>query len=438
MRSCVSNGRIVDPSLGIDGPGTLWIEGGVVAGLEAAGRVWGNRPDWAGTDGSAAAASAHPEVRVTDAAGCWVTPGLIDLHVHFREPGFTYKEDIESGCRAAARGGFTTVCCMPNTEPVIDCPETVRLVAEKEAALGVRVLPVGALTRGQEGRELADIRGMGAWASEGGGVCALSEDGKSVASAALMLAGMKEAAALGLPVFSHAEDPSLPGTALGEVLIIARDILLARESGCRLHICHVSTAAGVELIRRARVEGLAVTGEAAPHHFALTGADVPDRAEPEKGIWPGNWKMNPPLRTEADRQALLTALKDGTLEAIATDHAPHSREEKEAAFGEAANGIVGLETAFAVSYTTLVEGGLLTPLQLIERMSLGPARILGIRAGSLAPGMPADLAVLDVESSYVVRPEEFLSKGRNTPFAGRQVRGRSRRTLAAGQTIFSR
>lgn len=334
--------------------------------------------------------------------GKWIAPGLVDLHVHLRDPGFTHKEDIFSGCEAAKKGGFTLICCMPNTFPVVDCPEVVSYIQKTAAQIqGVDVHVVGAITKGQQGKELADIEGMAA-----AGICAISEDGKSVMSAALMRDAMTKAAALGLPVFSHAEDETLAGTPIGEELIVARDILLAGETGCRLHICHVSTKGSVEIIRQAKAAGIPVTAETAPHYFTLDARSVGGNT---------NRKMNPPLRSEEDVTAIIQGLVDGTLDVIATDHAPHTQEEKETPFDEAPNGVIGLETSFAVSYTVLVKGGHLTLEELIDKMSRNPARILGLQK--------TNRIEIDENGEFEITAEDFVSKSVNSPFVGMRVSG---------------
>ncbi len=423
MRFCISNGLVVDPAAGRAEIRDIWIRDGRIVGHERKNGV---------------ISAESEEIDYIDATGKWVVPGLIDLHVHFREPGFTHKETIASGSEAALRGGFTTVCCMPNTQPVIDSRKMVRLIKERASANnGVRVLPIGAITREQKGIQLANIKGM---AREG--ACAVSEDGRSVMDEDLMREALRIAADIDLPVFSHAEDSRLAdGGAMNrgvmserlgirgipaeaEEVIVARDIGLAMQTGARLHLCHISTKGSVALIREAKAAGARVTAETAPHYFtldeeALAGLDT-------------NKKMNPPLRTREDREAVKQALKDGVIDAIATDHAPHHEDEKALPFEQAPFGVSGLETSFAVSYTELVRNGPLTPLELIDRMSASPARILGIERGSLAEGQVADITIIDIDKSYVVSPGAFVSKGRNTPFAGMTVWGRPSMVMIGG------
>lgn len=380
--------------------------------------------------------------RVIEAEGLWITPGLIDVHVHLREPGFEHKETIKTGTRAAAMGGFTTVCCMPNTNPVCDnrlITEYIKLKAEREGM--VHVLPIGAVTKGQEGMELANIGQMAE-----AGICAISEDGKSVLSAGMLKKAMKYAKKFNLPVFSHCEDPSLVGAGVmnagkqaeimglkgisndSEEVIIARDILLAASAGAKLHICHMSTRGGVELLRDARRRGEAVTAEVTPHHFTLS----------EKAVdsYHSNTKMNPPLRSEEDVQALRKGLQDDTISIIATDHAPHSEEEKNCEYETAPFGIVGLETALPLCMTELVNSKLLTPLQCFAKLTCNPAELLGIDAGLLQVGKRADLTVIDPQTTYVIDSSKFASKGRNTPFHGRQVQGRALYTIVGGNIVM--
>ena len=382
------------------------------------------------------------DCQVFDASGMIVVPGLVDLHVHFREPGGEHKEDIATGSRAAARGGYTAVCCMPNTSPAIDCRELVELVASRGKEVGlVNLLVVGALSKGQNGQELADFEGMLM-----GGVCALSDDGKTLMDYPLMLRAAKLAKELGLMITDHAENhtKSIGGVinegevsrSLGvggipnscEADIVARDIELARETGCHIHLQHISTRESLALIREAKCEGLPITAETAPHYFALTDGAVL--------IHGANAKMNPPLRSECDRQAVIEALRDGTIDAIATDHAPHSPEEKARPLTEAPFGVVGLETAFAVSYTALVMPGHLTLPELLRLMSVNPANILGLGRKGFDIGTTADLVVFDTREPYAIDSGDFASKGRNTPFNGMKVHGRCMLTVCGGEISY--
>jgi len=333
-------------------------------------------------------------------------PGFVDLHVHFREPGFEYKEDIASGSLAAARGGYTDVCCMPNTMPVIDNPETVQYVRSKDNGL-VNLLVVGALSIGLDGKKLADYNGM-----KDAGICALSDDGKTLQDEDLMYQAAIQAKELGLLITDHAEP---------EAEIVARDIAIAEKIGCRIHLQHISMKESVELIRKAKSRGLPITAETAPHYFALTS----DALQTHKA----DAKMNPPLQKEADRLAVIEGLKDGTFDAIATDHAPHSEEEKAQPLDKAPFGIIGLETAFAVSYTTLVKAGHLTMEQLTKLMSLNPAKIIGL-------DKPSGQVVVDVDTPYTISRDGFASKGKNTPFDGMQVYGKVMLTKYNGKITW--
>lgn len=429
MNLLIKNGHLLDPVLGRDEICDVYIMDGKVA---ATGSLSENTREkfFCG------------EVREIDASGKYVMPGFVDLHVHLREPGFEYKETIKTGTMAAARGGFTAVCPMPNTKPSTDCPEMIRKVleiAEKDSP--IHVYPVGAVTKGQMGEELTDIEGM-----VQAGAKAISEDGKSVMDAGLYRKAMKEAARLSIPVFAHCEDKNMVGKgamnagekaeSMGiegisnavEDVIVARDILIAKETGARLHLCHCSTKDSVEMIRLAKEEGLPVSGEVCPHHFTLTDEDIPgDDAD---------YKMNPPLRSREDVEALKKGLEDGIMEAISTDHAPHGSEEKEKSIAEAPFGIVGSETVFSLAVTELVKKGHLTPMELVRRMSTNPCRILGTEGGTLAPGTPADITIADFDAEYVIDKNEFVSKGKNTPFHGRNVFGKVEYTIVGGKVVY--
>ncbi len=417
----IKNGRIIDPASNRDEEADLLIEAGRIVGFERN----------ISADGA----------EVVDAAGKVIVPGLIDLHVHLREPGLEYKEDVRTGSLAAARGGFTTVACMPNTKPVLDTPELIRYIYERSREVGLaRVLPIGAVTKGQEGKELAEI-GLMAEA----GVVGISDDGYPVRTSRLMRLALEYAKMFDLPVIDHCEDPELAAggvmneglvsTTLGlrgqpaeaEEVLIARDILLARMTGGHFHAAHVSTRGSVDLIRRAKADGIRVTAEVTPHHLVLTDEEV------RRSAYSGHTKMNPPLRTQDDVEALIEGLQDGTVDFIATDHAPHHADEKEVEFDRAAFGIVGLETAFPILYTELVLKGRLTLTQLIHRFTAAPAAAFGLPYGKLERGAVADVTVLDLNESYELDPNEFVSRGKNTPFAGRRVQGLVTATILEGR-----
>ncbi len=381
---------------------------------------------------------------IVDAKGMYVFPGFIDMHVHFRDPGQTQKGDIESESKAAARGGYTSVCAMPNTSPVVDRPELIRYVHDKAREVGlVNVHQVGAITMNMEGKELSDISGM---VSEG--CIAISEDGKSVMDSGLLKDAMELAKEKNITVLSHCEDINLvrggvmnagaKAKELGakgisnavENIIEARDIMLAEETGARLHLCHCSTKESVDLLRDAKAKGIRVSGEVCPHHFSLTQENI-------KSIDDANYKMNPPLRTAADVRALRQGLKEGVLEVISTDHAPHTREEKEKNFNEAPFGIVGLETAASLTYTKLVGKGILSPMQMAAVMSYNPARILGIDRGDISVGKVADLTIFDPDAVYEVKAEDFAGKNTNMPYEGMRLKGKVRMTMLGGKITYS-
>lgn len=422
MTLLIKNGHITDPATETDEVMDLLISDGVIA---KRGKKLDVEAD-----------------RIIDAKDCLVMPGLIDLHVHLRDPGFEEKETVETGVRAAARGGYTTIVAMPNTKPAVDNPDVVRYVQNKGSHIGMtKVLQAGAVTKGQQGTELADIRGMAQAGSP-----AVSEDGKSVMDTNVYRNGMKLAAECGIPVFAHCEDKGLvnggvvnadevtakmglPGiTNSVEDVIIARDIILAKETGAKLHLCHCSTAGSVKMVEIAKEEGLPVTAEVCPHHFTLTTDDLP--------AGDTNYKMNPPLRTKADVEALKRGLRDNIMDVISTDHAPHTRQDKNTTMIKAPFGIVGMETAAALTYTELVLTGYLTPMQMAEKMSYNPAKVIGSDRGSLAEGKPADIVIFDPKKTYRIDAESFASKGRNTPFDGRSVTGEVQMTICDGKIIY--
>ena len=360
-------------------------------------------------------------IPVLPAEGLVAVPGLVDVHVHFREPGFPEKETIRTGSLAAARGGYTAVCAMPNLNPAPDSPETLAIeqsLIDRDAVIDV--FPYAAITRGRAGLEPVDM------ATLKGRCIAFSDDGSGVQDAAVMRSAMQLAAREDCLIVAHCEDLSQPTAAEMEWRQIERDLALAAETGCRYHVCHISTRRSVELIRAAKARGVRVTCETAPHYLTLCEADVRDD---------GRFKMNPPIHTADDREALIEGLRDGTVDVVATDHAPHTAEEKSRGFAGSLNGIVGLETAFPVLYTHLVETGRISLERLVEAMSMAPRRIFRI-GGGLAAGEKADLALIDTRSDYTLCSETFLSKGRSTPFEGWKVRGRVLLTLKNGNIVW--
>ena len=393
-------------------------------------------------NGKIAELAEHLEGEGIDCAGLTIFPGLIDMHVHLREPGFEKKENIESGSRAAVKGGFTQVCCMPNTKPVIDNKVVVSYIKNRAREVGLcKVNPIGAITEGQEGKNLAAIGAMKA-----AGAVAVSEDGKSVVATNLMANAMMYAADFGLKCLCHCEDSALVdggvvnegyySTLTGlkgsiraaEDIIIAREICLAESLSLPVHICHVSTYSGVQLIREAKARGVQVTAETCPHYFTLTDEVI--------ATFDTNTKVNPPIRAERDRLAIIEGLKDGTLDCIVTDHAPHHEDDKNVEYALAAFGISGLETSFALSYTHLVKGGVLTLSELADKMSANPAAILNLQGGRLEVGAPADLTIVDLNKVWTIDPKDFVSKGKNTPFAGREVCGRVKYTVVDGDIKY--
>jgi dihydroorotase len=412
----LQNGRLLDPLHGVDKPGDLWIEDGVI--VPAREKIPENS-------------------QLFDVQGKWIVPGLIDMHVHLREPGEEYKETIETGTRAAAAGGFTAVACMPNTRPVNDNASVTRFILEAARSASARVYPAAAISKGSEGEGLAEYGEL----KEAGAV-AVTDDGLPVLDSQLMRRAMEYAGSHDLLVISHSEEMALSrngsmneglvSTRLGlrgipvaaEAIMVYREIALAELTGQRTHIAHVSTAAATDLIAQAKARGVRVTAETTPHYFTLT--------EEAVGDYNTNAKMNPPLRTEADRQAIRKGLQDGTYDAIATDHAPHSVLEKELEFDRAANGIIGLETSLPLSLA-LVREGVIEPLRMVELMSSAPARILQVEGGTLADGTVADVTVIDPEKEFVFTKESILSKGKNSPFLDWKLQGKAVLTIMGGR-----
>ncbi len=422
MSLLIKNATVLNPGDGSERKADVFVEDGIISQIA----------EQIGRDAD----------HVIDASGSYCMPGFIDMHVHLRDPGLTYKEDIATGGAAAIHGGFTTIVAMPNTKPVADCPEVIEYVKQKAAEeTKAHVLQVGSVTKGMEGKELSDIRGM----ARAGCIC-ISEDGKSVMDSGLYRDAMRIAAEEGMTVLAHCEDINLvrggvlnedekarslglPGISNAvEDIIAARDILLAKETGVRLHLCHCSTKDSVAMVREAKADGVDVTAEVCPHHFSLSSDDIPgDDA---------NYKMNPPLRTRRDVEALRLGLSEDIMDVIATDHAPHAAREKAVGIAKAPFGIVGLETAAALANTYLVRPGYLTMMQMAEKMSSNPARILGLDRGVIEVGSPADLTIFDADRTWVVDPAQFFSKGKNTPFAGMTLTGKVTATIVDGEVAF--
>lgn len=421
----IKGGRIVDPGRNIDAEGDVWLDGDKIKKVVLGGE--------------------HGELtegaQVIDAAGKVVAPGLVDVHVHFRDPGFTYKEDIHTGAAAAAKGGFTTVVLMANTKPVVDNAETLNYVLEEGKKTGINVLSTAAVSVGLKGQELTDMEALKA-----AGAAGFTDDGIPLRDGALVRAAMEKAAALNMPLSFHEEDPAYikqnginhgevseklgiyGSPALAEDAMVARDCMIAKDTGAAIDVQHISSANSVAMVRLAKALGANVWAEITPHHFTLT-----EEAVFEHGTLA---KMNPPLRTKADRDALIEGLKDGTIDIIATDHAPHSAEEKARPLTEAPSGITGLETSLALGITSLVKKGHLTMVQLMEKMSLNPARLYHLDCGRLEEGRPADLVIFDPEKAWTVKAEEFASKSANSPFVGEELTGKVTYTICKGKVIY--
>ncbi len=421
MAILIKGGRVIDPGR-VNGPADVLIERGKIAAVGPK-------------------LKAPADAKILDATNQVVLPGFIDLHVHLREPGFEYKETIASGAASAVAGGFTSVCCMPNTSPVNDNQSITEFILEKARAAGLaRVFPVGAITKGSEGKELAEIGDL-----RRAGCVAISDDGLPVMNSLVMRRAMEYAIAFDLPVVDHCEDLylseggcmneglvstqlGLPGVpAAAEDVMVARNLALAELTGARLHLAHLSTAGSVRMVREAKARGIKVTAEACPHHFMLT----------EEAVCGYNThaKMNPPLRTWADVQAIKDGLRDGTIDVIATDHAPHAAQEKQQEFAAAPNGIVGLETAWPLTLT-LVEEGVLTLEAAVAKLTTEPAKAFGLKNGTLAVGADADVVIANLQEPWEIDPARFRSKSRNTPFAGWKVKGRVTTTLVSGKIVY--
>jgi dihydroorotase len=422
---CLKGGRVIDPARNFDAQADVLLRDGRVERIEAG-----------------IAGSAPSGTRVIDVKGRWIVPGLVDIHTHLREPGQEYKEDIATGTAAAAAGGFTTICCMPNTTPPNDNRAVAELIVRRAREVGVvRVHPIGAITLGLKGETLSEMGEL-----QEAGCIAFSDDGKPVMNAELFRRALEYARGLGAVVIQHCEDLSLSAggamnegsvatrcgirgqPAAAESTMVARDIELCALTGAKYHVAHISAAESVRLVREAKRRGLPVTCEVTPHHLTLT-----DEA---CGSYDTFTKCNPPLRTEADVAAVKEGLADGTIDAIATDHAPHSPVEKDLEFENAAFGMLGLETAIPLCLA-LVHDGVLTPMRLVERLAPAPARVLGLAAGTLAPGGPADVTVIDPEVAWTCEPTKFRSKSKNSPFGGRPMKGKAVITVVGGRIVFA-
>ena len=426
----IKGARVIDPSLGFTSDAYVLIKDGVIAAVEKESAEMARLVKSADKD------------QVIDAKGKLVTPGLIDVHVHLREPGREDEETIESGCRAAAAGGFTSVCCMPNTAPRIDNQETVKFVQDRAANADARVYVVGAITKNIDGKELAEIGDLVKM-----GAIAITDDGHYVQNPDIMRRALEYSRMFNIPVCQHAEDQLLAGAgvmnesfestrlglkgspAVAEEIAVLRDIALCRITKARLHIQHVSTRRAVDAIRQAKKEGINVTTEACPHHFVLTDEEIGKEFNT-------NLKVNPPLRSRDDRDAVIEGLVDGTIDCIASDHAPHSEEEKDCEFDQAPSGMIGLETTLGLVKTYLIDKGYLDWADAIRKMTANPARIFGLSGGSLAKGMPADITIIDPEKKWTVRADRFQSRSRNSPFVGWKLSGQVQMTILGGRVVY--
>lgn len=426
----IRGGRVLDPALGFSTEADLFVEKGKVVKIVRE------------TEATSKEIASVPSEHIVDAAGKLVVPGLIDMHVHLREPGREDKETVITGCQAAAAGGFTSVCCMPNTNPSIDNQETVKFVLSRAENADARVYVVGAITKMLKGEELAEIGDLVKT-----GAVAISDDGNYVQNPEIMRRALEYAKMFNIPIITHAEDQFLCGDgvmnesfeatrlgmkgrpAVGEVIAVLRDIKLCQFVGGKLHIAHVSTAGAVEAIRQAKKEGISVTAEACPHHFSLTDDEIGKEFN-------ANLRVNPPIRTRKDVEAVIEGLVDSTIDCIVSDHAPHSQEEKDVEFDQAPPGMIGLETTLGLVKTRLIDKGYLSWADAVRKMTYNPARILGLSGGTLEEGSDADITIIDPDKKWTVKKEEFRSKSKNSPFIGWELSGKVRCTILGGRVVY--